>query len=335
MTIKFVGDEPKAGVRFKSGLPTLDAALRDAQDNYGIPGDSIIELYGPKGAGKSSLSTDLAGEIAKQTGLGIDYLDIEGQGRNTIETILKNRGYDAPVHWTAMRQKETPEDTIIRWVDRCFEKDAGIGIFDALGAYTSSADLKGDIVDRNVGTKPIAMGNVVGRLVRALALSESHRVIFLLNHEHPTFGSRVAGSETTGGVKKKYLSHVRIRIQKMFMGKGWVEFPQGYLIKGKVENNRYGFDGELFYAFLMKGQGIHRGLTAMWECIVTKEASVSAEKLGLGTTVRMDGKSYGKLGEIMNNNLNDPDFFKPFYDKRSNLIEGLPEEEDTENATDE
>ncbi len=323
MTIKFVGDEPKAGVRFKSGLPTLDAALRDAQDNYGIPGDSIIELYGPKGAGKSSLSTDLAGEIAKQTGLGIDYLDIEGQGRNTIETILKNRGYDAPVHWTAMRQKETPEDTIIRWVDRCYEKDAGIGIFDALGAYTSSADLKGDIVDRNVGTKPIAMGNVVGRLVRALALSETHRVIFLLNHEHPVFGSFGAQTTTSGGAKKDFLLHVKIRLQMGFLGKSVVNFDPGYLVKGVIKKNRYGFTGGAFYAFIMKGQGIHRGLTAMWECVALKEASVTADKLSLGTSVKMEGKSYGKIGDILTDHLNDPDFFQPFRKKLLDLDQVL------------
>lgn len=332
MTIKFVGDEPKAGVRFKSGLPTLDAALRDAQGNYGLPGDSVIEVYGPKGAGKTTLSTDLAGTIAKQLGLGIDYLDIEGQSRNTIETILENRGFDGRVTWVAMQQKETPEDTIIRWVNRCFEPDAGVGIFDAIGAYTSSADLLGDIVDRNVGLKPIVMGNVVGRLVRALAVSEKHRIIFLLNHEHPTFGSRVAGTETTGGVKKKYLSHVRIRIQKLFLGGGWVEFPQGYVIKGKVENNRYGFDNELFYAFLLKGQGVHRGLTALFECVVLKEASVSAAAIKLGTTVKMEGKSYGKFQDIFTDHINDPDFFKPFLEKRTELTTGIEEEE---NAADE
>lgn len=328
--IKFVGDEPKAGVRFASGLHTLDMALRDVQGNIGIPGSAIIEIYGPKGSGKTTLSTDIAGTIAKQTGLRIDYLDIEGQSRATIESILGNVGFGGKVSWVAMRQKETPEETIVRWVDTCFDKDAGIGVFDAIGAYTSSADLSGDIVDRNVGLKPIAMGNVVGRLVRALAVSEQSRVIFLLNHEHPTFGSRVAGTETTGGVKKKYLCHVRLRIQLAFVGKGWVDYPQGYLIKGKVDNNRYGFDKETFYAFLLKGQGIHRGMTNLFECLMTGDASASAETLKQGTTIKMDGTSYGKIGDILGDRLNDLEFFKPFLDKRVSTDSGIKEEE---NAT--
>ncbi len=335
MTVKFVGDAPKAGVRFLSGMHTLDMALRDVDGNIGIPGDSIIEVYGPKGCGKTTLGADIAATIAAQTGLRIDYLDIEGQSQKTIENVVTNRFPNAVVNWVAMKQKETPEDTIIRWVNNCFEKDAGIGVFDAMGAYTSTADLKGDIVDRNVGVKPIAMGNVVGRLVRALAISETHRCIILLNHEHPKFGTFAGGSESSGGVKKTYLSHVRIRIQWAYLGKGYVDYPQGFLIKGKVDSNRYGFDKENFYAFLMKGQGIHRGMTNMFECIATKEAAVSADKIALGTTVKMQGKSYGKIGDILSDHLNDPDFFKPFYDVRKSKETGISDKEETEDAANE
>lgn len=332
MTIKFVGDEPKDNVRWASGMSTLDKALSDSQGNRGIPGNAIIEIYGPTGVGKTTLATDIAGTIGKLTGQRIDYLDLEGQSKITIRSILENRGFDGQVNWTMMQPTETPEETIERWTSICFEDDAGIGILDSVGAYTASAELKGGMTDRNVGLKPTGFGNVVGRLTRAIEISDKPRLFFLLNHEHPVFGSFGSQTTTSGGAKKDFMLHSKIRLQMGFLGKSVVNFDPGYLVKGVLKKNRYGFTSYAFYAFILRGQGIHRGLTNMWECVALKEASVTADRLSLGTSIKMGGKSYGKLGDIFNDRLNDPEFFKPFHDK---LIEMDAVFEEAEDAKDE
>lgn len=330
MTVKFVGDEPKNNVRWTSGLSTLDKALMDAQGNRGVPGNAIVEIYGPTGVGKTTVATDIAGSVGKQAGQRIDFLDLEGQSEVTIKSILENRGFDGEVNWTMMLATETPEETIERWTNSLFDDDAGIGILDSVGAYTASAELSGGMTDRNVGLKPTGFGNVTGRLTRAIEISEKPRLFFLLNHEHPVFGSFGAQTTTSGGAKKDFLLHVKIRLQMGFLGKSVVNFDPGYLVKGVLKKNRYGFTNYAFYAFILRGQGIHRGLTKMWECIALKEATLTADKIGLGTSVKMDGKSYGKLGDIFNDHINDTEFFIPFHQK---LIEMDTIFEGTENAT--
>lgn len=327
MTIKFVGDTPKDNVRWASGLPTLDKALMDAQGNRGVPGNAIIEIYGPTGVGKTTLATDVAGTVGREAGQRIDFLDLEGQSKVTIKSILENRGFDGEVNWTMMQAKETPEATIERWTNICFEDEAGIGIIDSVGAYTASAELTGGMTDRNVGLKPTGFGNVTGRLTRAIEISKKPRLFFLLNHEHPVFGSFGAQTTTSGGAKKDFLLHVKIRLQMGFLGKSVITFDPGYLVKGVLKKNRYGFTNYAFYAFIMRGQGIHRGLTNMWECIALKEAALTAEKIGLGTSVKMAGTNYGKLGDIFNDRINDPDFFKPFYQKLQEMDAVFTEEE--------
>lgn len=330
MTIKFVGDEPKNSIRWTSGLSTLDKAVMDSQGNRGIPGNSIIEIYGPTGVGKTTVATDIAGTVGLLAAQRIDYLDLEGQSDITIKSILENRGFDGEVHWTMMKPTESPEETIERWTNSLFDDDAGIGILDSVGAYTASAELLGGMIDRNVGLKPTGFGNVTGRLTRAIETSDRPRLFFMLNHEHPVFGSFGAQTTTSGGVKKDFLLHVKIRLQMGFLGKSVVTFDPGYLVKGVIKKNRYGFPGGAFYAFIMKGQGIHRGLTTMWECIALKEATVSADKIGLGTSVKMDGKSYGKIGDIFTDRLNDPEFFQPFYKKLLELDQVLEEDDATD-----
>jgi RecA/RadA recombinase len=335
MSIKFTGDTPHNAERILTGWYTLDKALGDHLGNRGWPNGSLCEMYGPKGAGKTTISTWLAGKIAAATGNIIDYCDLEGQSDKTIMSILENAGFDDTLRWVGMRKGETPEAMIDRFIDQCFKDDAGIGIFDAIGAYTSGAEFKGKLTDKNVGEKPFVMGRVAGRLLRAVLTSTYSRTIFLLNHEHPTFGSLVRGGTATGGgEKKKYLSHERIRVQQAYLGTSVINFEKGYLIKGKVDNNRFGYDKGLFYGFIIKGQGIHIGLTAMWECIALKYASVSADAIREGTSVKMDGTNFGKIGDIIENRDKEPGFFLPFinslaqHDTESNLED--PDEEEAE-----
>lgn len=328
MTVKFVGDELKESVRWLSGMSTLDKALMNSQGERGIPGDAIIEIYGPTGVGKTTFATDLAGTIATMTSQRIDYLDLEGQSKTTIQSILENRGFNGKVNWTMMQPKETPEETIERWASICAEDEAGIGILDSIGGYTSSAELNGGMVDRNVGVKPVGWGNIIGRLTRAIQVTKRPRLFLVLNQEHPVFGSFGAQTTTSGGAKKDFMLHSKIRLQMGFLGKSVVNFDPGYLVKGVLKKNRYGFTSYAFYAFIMKGQGIHRGLTNMWECIALKEASLSAEKIGLGTSVKMEGVNYGKLGDIFNDRLNDPDFFQPFRQKLLDMDAVFEEAED-------
>lgn len=298
MSIKFVGDEPTNTQRVLTNDYLLDKALMDRRGNKGVPLRSLMEIYGKKGVGKTTFGTWLAGLVAREMDTDIDYCDLEGQSRETLEDILEYVGFHNTVNMVMMQAGEDPEKMIVRWLDACM-KNENMAVFDAIGAYTSTAEFKGKLTDRNMGERAFVMGRVAGRLIRYVAQSETGRIIIMLNHEHPNLGAMARGTITGGGEKKKYLSHVRIRLTDGYLGKSLINYETSYLLKGKVDNNRYGFDKGVFYPFVIKGEGVHLGLTSMFECIATKVASVSADSIGLGTSVKMDGTNYGKIGEII------------------------------------
>ena len=62
----------------------------------------------------------------------------------------------------------------------------------------------------------------------------------------------------------------------------------------------------------MGGRGIHVGLTALWECVIAKHATLSAKSIKDSVVVNMDGQSYGKMRSILKEK---DEFFIPFINK--------------------
>lgn len=332
MKIKFTGDEPNNTQRILTDDYLFDKALRDRRGNRGVPLRSLMEIYGKKGVGKTTFGTWLVGRVARELDTDIDYCDLEGQSRETLEDILDATGFHNSVNMVMIRAGETPEKMLDRWLD-AVNKSSNMAVFDAIGAYTSSAEFKGKLTDRNMGERAFIMGRVAGRLIRFVAESDTGRIIAMLNHEHPNLGPMARGTITGGGEKKKYLSHVRIRLTDGYLGKSLINYEVGYLLKGKIDNNRYGYDKGVFYPFIIKGAGVHLGLTSMFECIATKVASVSADSITAGTSVKMDGTNYGKIGDILDDR--DKFNFLPFLNalKQADVdADNIEEEEVTEDA---
>ena len=88
MTITFTGDIPSSTERVLTKSYTLNQALRDVKGNSGFPLRSLVELYGPKGVGKTSLALSVLGSVAVAKSKGISILDFEGQEKGTVEASL-------------------------------------------------------------------------------------------------------------------------------------------------------------------------------------------------------------------------------------------------------
>jgi|SRR5581483_6016433 len=329
MPITFTGDIPSATERILTGLHSLDLSVADSLGNKGWPLRSLSEVYGPKSVGKTSFCLSLMGIIAASTHKNCTVLDLEIQDRNTVEQILMKSGFSKELHYIMTRQGESPEKTLGRFTDKMFEKNPDIALLDSIGAYQPNAVLDGDIGDRNVGQKALEMGQLSSRLMRGLQLADKPNAIFMTNHVHPNIGYMAIGNTTTGGVTKKYLSHLRVNLTQAFFNKYVVHFGDSWLVKGKIDNNRFGFSNKEFYVFFVGGEGIHHGLTAMWECIIYGYADVSSKKIQNSTTVTMDGQSFGKMGIIFRDRNNEPERFIPFINrlKAKELDSSLPDDE--------
>ena len=183
---------------------------------------------------------------------------------------------------------------------------------DSIGAFRPTALMEGKIGDSNMGVFAREIGQFSNKITHFTLKAKEPGVVFLTNHVHPTIGSTVQGQTTSGGEKKKYLAHIRIDLKRAYIQNSAVNFGEGYLLKGKIDSNRFGFSGREFYVFIMGGRGIHVGLTALWECVIAKHATLSAKSIKDSVVVNMDGQSYGKMRSILKEK---DEFFIPFINK--------------------
>lgn len=330
MTITFSGDSFESTNRILTLCHSLDWALGDHLGNVGYPIKSVTEVYGAKGTGKTTLCTSLMGMIASRLQKNVTLLDWEGQSKETIEGILSAQNFYGTVNYLLNVSDESPEDTLERFVSEIKNEEQNVGMMDSLGAFTPSALIEGKIGDANMGVMAREIGQFVSKVLHFSRQAEEPGAIFLTNHLHPKIGSMVTGQDTSGGEKKKFLAHIRIDVKRTYIANSAVSFGESYLLKGHVDHNRFGFDKRDFYVFILGGQGIHVGLTALWDCVMKKVATLSSKSIGAGNVVSLDGKSYGKIGYIIEHRNDDSEFFVPFQNAlRENEIE-IPDEEKVE-----
>ena len=330
MSITFIGDNFQSTNRVLSGCYSLDWALGDSLGNFGIPVRSVIEVYGAKNVGKSTFCFSLLGLIAKALGKNISILDWEGQSRETIEGVLVNQGFVGQVNYLLNKGDESSEDTLERFLEGLLDESQNVGLMDSIGAFRPTALLEGKIGDANMGVFAREMGQFAGKLINGQLRADEPGVVFLTNHVHPTIGGMVQGQITSGGEKKKYLAHVRIDLKRAFLGTSTADLGESFLLRGRIDSNRFGYSKREFHVFMVGGEGIHIGLTAMWDCIVSGLATLSAKKISESNTVSLDGQSMGKLGYIIKHRNDDPNFFVPFINAlRTNDVE-VPAEDEVE-----
>lgn len=330
MPITFTGDTFTSTSRIVTQCHSLDWALGDALGNVGYPLKSVTEVYGAKGTGKTTLCTSLMGIIAAKLQKNITFLDWEGQSKETIEGILTAQNFYGSVEYMLNVGTESPEDTLERFVDKITNSDQNVGLMDSLGAFTPSALIEGKIGDANMGVMAREIGQFVSKVVHFTRQSDEPGAIFLTNHLHPKIGAMVSGQDTSGGEKKKFLAHIRIDLKRAYIGNSPVDFGESYLIRGHVDHNRFGFPKRDFHVFIVGGEGIHVGLSALWDCVIAGHVSLSAKSIKDSVVINMDGVSYGKFRTIFAAR-EDKELFVPFINKLRESI--APDEEEIEEET--
>ena len=326
MPITFTGDTFGSTDRVVTLCHSLDNALGDRLGNTGIPLRSTFEVYGGKNVGKSTFCFSLMGILAAKLQKNITILDWEGQSRETIEGVMEAQSFYGSVKYLLNKGDETTEDTLERFIEEITDDNQNIGLMDSIGAFRPTALLEGKIGDSNMGVFARETGQFANKLTHIALRAQEPGVVFLTNHVHPTIGSMVQGQTTSGGEKKKYLAQVRIDLKRAYIGNSPVNFGESYLLKGKIDSNRFGFSGKEFFVFIVAGEGIHVGLTALWDCVIAGHVKLSAKSIKESVVVSMDGQSYGKFRTIFGER-NNPDFFTPFINK-------MRESNDTESSDD-
>ena len=314
--IKFVGPQVPVS-RILTGFWSLDNATMNNRGERGWTVPSYVEVYGKEGVGKTNFAVSISGIIATHLKKDISFLDFEIQDMGTVEDILTNAGFEGTVR--LIREKKD-EECLEKLLDTVEDEHYGAGILDSIAAISPIAEQEGKIGDANMGRRAMNMSQFSRKSVRMMQRRESPFSLICTNHSHPTIGGRVAGTDTSGGVTHKFMSHYRILLSKAYWKNKTMKFDNGWLLKGRIEKSRMGYAFRDFYVFMVAGEGLHVGLSAMFDCLLYEYAE-------LNRTVKMDDLTYGTIKNLIDNR-NDTKLFIPFINKLRSVEAKRQESED-------
>lgn len=298
MAINFLGDEYPVMPRIQTGFWSLDRSLSSDKTHreIGWPLRTMSEIFGPPGLGKTTFCLSIGGIIASKLGGNIAVCPIDNLDRDIANTILSHVGFAGDMHFSF---KDTDEKSVeglldLHWEEK--ENNIAFALLDSLASISPISEREGDVGDANMGRRAKIAATMSRKVNHNLKMRTTPSVFFFTNHVHQNIG--FVGSTTAGGVTAKYMSQIRIKLKSVD------DFDEGTVLEGKVEKFNFGPDKRSFHVLMIGGEGLHLGLSAMFDCIYTKRAT--AEKV-----VKMDGKSYGRVNKIIEER-NDEDLFKPF-----------------------
>lgn len=301
MPINLMGDDYPLMQRVITGFHSLDRSLaKDKTDKeIGFPLRTMTEIFGPTGLGKTTFSLSIGGLIASKLGGNIGVIPIDNMDRDIASTILHTVGFEGDVHFSLKKEDEESIDNLMQLMWDEDKNNISFGLLDSLAAISPISEQEGGVGDANMGRRAKIASSLSHKVNHILKLRKTPSIFMFTNHVHQNIG--FVGTNTSGGVTSKYMSQIRIRLKSVD------EFDDGCVLEGKIEKFNFGPDKRTFHVFMLGGVGLHLGLSAVWDCIFLKKAT-------LDNTIKMDGKSYGRANKLIAGR-DDEDLFKPFIDK--------------------
>lgn len=334
MALRSEGEYPQV-YRVETGLWSLDRAYsgigRDGKTVVGFP-MTIHEIFGMKGVGKSTISTSLAGIIAQHFNKNIVYAPIEHIDRDLLENTLESVGFDGLVSILGgrdmvkkflptlkMGKEEIVGDEIIGdcFVEALRRDEYVFGIFDSLSAVSPIEEAESSSADKNMGRRARLAGVWVRQILHASRSRDEGlcpAVIFITHVTTPMGGGTPTntGTVTSGGEAKKNLAKARTKLRKLPEPTMTDQDENAFVVEGTVEQFNFGKDKRKFYLVVLGGKGIHRGLTAMYDC---KMAGLCT----FGSSITLGGQKFGRMSSIIEKaHAGDDAFFQPFIDALKN-----------------
>jgi len=187
-----------------TGSITLDNALGVG----GVPKSRIVEIFGPEGSGKTSLTLHIIAEAQKAGGTAA-FIDAEhaldpkyaqALGVNLDELLLS--------------QPDTGEQTLE--IAEVLVRSGAVDVIvvDSVAALVPKAELDGDMGDSHMGLQARLMSQAMRKLTGVV--SKSNATLIFINQIRMKIGVMFGNPETTtGGNALKFYSSVRMDIRRI------------------------------------------------------------------------------------------------------------------------
>ena len=189
-------------------IPTGSLALDYALGVGGIPRGRVIEIYGPEGAGKTTLAQHIVAEAQKRGGVAA-FIDME----HALDPAYAARcGVD--VENLLISQPDTGEqaleiaETLIR------SGAVDVVVVDSVAALVPRAEIEGEMGDSHPGLQARLMSQALRKL--SGAVKQSNTALIFTNQLREKIGVMFGNPVTTsGGRALKFYASVRMDIRRI------------------------------------------------------------------------------------------------------------------------
>jgi recombination protein RecA len=189
-------------------IPTGTLALDQALGVGGVPRGRVTEIYGPDGAGKTTLAQHIVAEAQKRGGVAA-YIDME----HAIDPAYMRRcGVD--VDDLLISQPDTGEQAleIAETLIRSGAVDAIV--VDSVAALVPRAEIEGEMGDSHPGMQARLMSQALRKL--SGAIKQSNAALIFTNQLREKIGVMFGNPVTTsGGRALKFYASVRLDIRRI------------------------------------------------------------------------------------------------------------------------
>ncbi len=199
-----LGDRKKINVdTIPSGSFSLDIALGVG----GLPRGRIIEIYGPEGAGKTSLALHAMAEAQKKGGKAA-FIDAEHALDPEYAKKIGVRFKDLIIS-----QPDSGDEALNILEDIVKSGAVDIVVIDSVAALTPKEELEGEMGDKHIGLQARLMSQAL-RKITAVA-GKTGTIIIFINQIRMKIGVLYGNPEVTpGGRALKFYSSVRLDIRR-------------------------------------------------------------------------------------------------------------------------
>jgi recombination protein RecA len=213
-----------------SVVPTGSLALDLALGVGGLPRGRIVEVYGPEGSGKTTVSLHVVAEAQKGGGL-VAFIDAE----HALDPSYA-RAVGVDIDNLLCSQPDTGEqaleitDTLVR------SGALDVIVVDSVAALVPRAEIEGEMGDAQMGLQARLMSQAMRKLTGSV--SRTKTILVFINQIREKIGITFGSNETTpGGRALKFYSSVRLDVRRIDSLKNGAEIV-GSRVRVKVVKNK-------------------------------------------------------------------------------------------------
>mgnify|MGYP005849502991 CR=1 FL=1 len=201
-----LGDAPHLHVE---SIPTGSLALDIALGVGGIPRGRVTEIYGPEGAGKTTLCLSIIAEAQAMGGIGA-FIDME----HALDPRYAGDVIGVNIGDLYVSQPDTGEQALE--IAEALVRSGAIDVvvIDSVAALVPRAEIEGEMGDAHMGLQARLMSQALRKL--SGAIKQSNTAMIFTNQLREKIGVMFGNPETTpGGRALKFYASVRLDIRRI------------------------------------------------------------------------------------------------------------------------